>query len=308
MQVKSDSDIPQSVSSSPSGSVNTTSRHKRPCPAFSPGSELQDLKHEILEMLSNWKKEQEERFSKFSSDQKSTLSTLVTELAEVKRQNIDIQKSNNEIEKTMTFISKQYDDMVMDLQSLKKENQAQNDYIQSLELKIQDFKQLSRTSSIEIRNVPPKDNETVLDLSTIIGKVGAVVNLPLIDTQLRDTYRLPGKAGTIRPIIAEFANVQIKNQLLSCLRNYNKNSPNDSRLNTTTIGLPGDRRPVYVAEYLPASSRKLFYQAREFAKQMEYKFCWTSNGSIFIRKEQGSKQILIRSEKTLEGLQLVTNH
>lgn len=305
--VKSDSDIPSSVLNSPSEGVNIQSRHKRPCSAFSPGNEVQDLKQELFGMLSAWKKETEERFTKFSTDQNSTLLKLVTELAELKEQNHAIQKSNAEIEKTVTYISKQYDDIIKDVDLLKKENLAQKEYISNLELKIQDIQQRSRTSSIEIRNIPPINNETAAELSTIIAKVGAAVSMPLDVAQLRDTYRLPGKEGTVRPIIAEFSSVQIKNQLLSNVRNFNKINPNEGRLNTTCIGLHGDRRPVYVAEYLPVSSRKLFYLAREFSKQKGYKYCWTSNGNIFIRKEPGAKQVLIRSEKTLKDLQSVTN-
>ncbi|KAF9415636.1 hypothetical protein HW555_006781 [Spodoptera exigua] len=220
---------------------------------------------------------------------------------------MQIHKSNAEIEKTVTYISKQYDDIIKDVDLLKKENLAQKDYISNLELKIQDIQQRSRTSSIEVRNVPPINNETAADLSTIIAKVGAAVGMPLDVAQLRDTYRLPGKEGTVRPIIAELSSVQIKNQLLSSVRNFNKSNPNEGRLNTTCIGLSDDRRPVYVAEYLPVSSRKLFYLAREFSKQKGYKYCWTSNGNIFIRKEPGAKQVLIRSEKTLKDLQSCRN-
>uniref|UniRef100_A0A2H1W117 SFRICE_025839 n=1 Tax=Spodoptera frugiperda TaxID=7108 RepID=A0A2H1W117_SPOFR len=95
--------------------------------------------------------------------------------------------------------------------------------------------------------------------------------------------------------------------LITSVRDFNKTHPNDDRLNTKCIGLPGDRRPVYVAEYLPATSRKLFYEAREFAKQKGYKFCWTANGNIFLRKTEGVKQVLVKSVETLRNLQLDIN-
>lgn len=150
-------------------------------------------------------------------------------------------------------------------------------------------------------------NESASDLSMIISKVGAAVDMTLNNTELRDAYRLPGKPGTVKPIIAEFVNVQVKNKLITSVRDFNKTHPNDDRLNTKCIGLPGDRRPVYVAEYLPATSRKLFYEAREFAKQKGYKFCWTANGNIFLRKTEGVKQVLVKSVETLRNLQLDIN-
>lgn len=66
--------------------------------------------------------------------------------------------------------------------------------------------------------------------------------------------------------------------------------------------MDGDRRPIYVAEYLPPSSRRLFFAAREFAKLKEFKFCWTNNGNVFLRKNEGDKQILIKTEQTLREL------
>ncbi|KAJ8704308.1 hypothetical protein PYW08_013032 [Mythimna loreyi] len=83
------------------------------------------------------------------------------------------------------------------------------------------------------------------------------------------------------------------------LRLYNKGRGKDDKLNTSVMGMPGDRRPVYIAEHLPPSTKKLFYLAREFANKNAYKFCWISNGNIFLRKVEGDKHILVSPEKSL---------
>ncbi|KAJ8704225.1 hypothetical protein PYW08_012949 [Mythimna loreyi] len=258
-------------------------------------------------MLSTWKKEQEEHLAKLSHEQNTRFSKLVSDIAELKLQNVAIQKSNAEIEKSITFVTEQYDDMFRKIEVLQKESQQQKDHIIDLEMKIRDIQQLTRSSCIEIRNVPAVENESAADLTAIISKVGAAVDLTLCNSELRITYRLRGKPGTVRPIIAEFINVQIKNKLITSVRNFNKTHLNEGRLNTKCIGMPGDRRPVFVAEYLPISSRKLFYEAREFAKQKEFKFCWTVNGNIFLRKTEGAKPVLVRSEQTLRNLKLDIN-
>lgn len=303
-QTSSDSDIPQLISSSPYEDVNITMRHKRPRTTFSPGSELQDFKREIHEMLLNWKTDQETYLAKFCKDQSSTLNKLVSELAEVKAQNQVIQKSNTEIEKSITFINKRYDDMIKQLEALEKDKQTHRQNILNLESKIKDLQRsLSRPSSIEIRNIPSVENETAEQLTTIVNKVSSAIEMPLNNIDLRDVYRLPGKQGTVRPIVAEFNNVQVKNKFLSTARNFNRNHKNEDRLSTLNIGLTGERRPIFVSEYLPASLRKLFFTAKEFAKHGKYEFCWTTNGNIFLRKAVGSKQILIKSEETLRELQ-----
>lgn len=302
IQTRSESDIPQTLSNSPYDNVNISSRCKRPRQDFSPGSELQDFKREILEMLHTWKAEQQEHFSKFSHEQSSSLAKLVSEVNQLKSQNLAIQKSNLEIEKNVSFINKQYDDLMKQIDALQKEKQVYRHCIENLEAKIVDLQQLSRSSCVEFRNVPIKDHESVEDLAAVITKVSTTVNVPLNNNNIRDVYRLPGKPGTARPIIAEFTTVQAKSMLLDSVSSFNKNQPKEARLSTQNVGLPGDRRPIYVGEYLPASSRKLFFAAREFAKLNKFKFCWTANGSILLRKEEGAKRILVKSAQTLRDL------
>lgn len=302
-ELKSDSDISIPVSNSPFENINTQSRqHKRHRAQSSPSDDFRDFKRDILSMLTSWKKDQEERLTKFTNDHNCSLNKLMSEIAELKQQNIAIQKTNSDIEKTISFISMQYDDMVKQINSLEREKQVYRESFKNLETKIKDLQKTTRSSSIEIRNVPPKDKESVLDLYTIIDKVATAVDMKISNNQVRDVYRLPGKTGTPRPIIAEFSNVQTKNQLITCVRNYNKSNPNEKRLNTQYIGMPGDCRPIYVADYLPASSKKLFFLAREFAKTNDFNYCWTANGNIFLRKKEGARQILIKSEQTLQDL------
>ncbi|KAJ8724516.1 hypothetical protein PYW08_001145 [Mythimna loreyi] len=306
-QASSDSDIPQMISSSPiDDDVNITTRHpyKRPRPCCSPGAELFKFKKEIHDMLKTWKADQEAYLTKLCNEQSSSLNKLASDMVELKLQNQAIQKSNTEIEKNISFISQQYDDMLKQVKSLQQENQTYKHSIMNLETKIQDLQRVSRPSSIEIRNVPAVENETASDLTAIINKVGSIVDIKINNSDLRDVFRLPGKPDTIRPIIAEFSNVQSKTQLVSAVRKFNRTHSGDDRLNTRSIGLNGERRPIFISEHLPASSRKLYFAAKEFAKHNKYDYCWSSNGNIFLRKVTGAKHILIRSEQTLKDLEL----
>lgn len=311
VQVSSDSDIPHSLSSSPHGNVNTSSRHKRArdgssspqaeSPRF---NELQGFKHEVLQMLKKWKSEQESHFKKILDGQASSMTKLASDIAELKSQNTSIQKSNMEIEKTVSFISKQYDDILKQMEILKIEKTAYKDSIQTMEAKIQDLQVSSRSSTVEIRNVPPsKEKETLAELTNIVSKIGTAVNVPINSMHIRDIYRLPGKSGSTRPIVTEFTSVQTKLELLTSVRNFNKKSNKEERLSTHILGITGDRCPIYIAEYLPPSTRKLFFAARQFAKLKEFKFCWTNNENVFLRKIEGDKQILVKSEQMLRDME-----
>lgn len=66
--------------------------------------------------------------------------------------------------------------MKKEVESLKREKQQQINYIENLEKKINDLQLKSRTSSIEIRNVPYGAKETTSDLRELVSSVGKITN------------------------------------------------------------------------------------------------------------------------------------
>lgn len=250
--------------------------------------------------------------TKTLTEQTTLMSKLLSEVAQIKKQNTQIQatnteirKSNDEIEKSMCYMNQKFEDLRKEVEVLRKERQEQQKYIESLEQRIIDMQHKSRSSGVELRNVPQENSENHTSLIKTVCSKGKAVGVQIPESELRDIYRVPGKSTspeTPRPIIAEFSRVQTKQTLLAAVRSFNKARGKDQKLNTSLIGLPGKHQPVYVAEQLPASTKKLFYQSREFAKKHKYTYCWISNGNIFLRKQEGDKQILISTEKYLQGL------
>ncbi|KAJ8734532.1 hypothetical protein PYW08_013782 [Mythimna loreyi] len=287
-----------------------TNRNKRPRTEHSPQGQ-----QGVNDSLANWKRDQDARITKLLEDQTTFMSKLFTDISEIKSQNIKIQESNAEIRKTngdiersISFINQQFEDLKREVEDLKKERQEQRKYVECLEKKIIDLQMKSRSSAIEIRNIPQSDMETTAALIKTVCSIGNVVGKPIPETEIRDVYRLPGKstkdtaASTPRPIIAEFTKVQTKQDILSAVRSYNNKKSKENKINSELIGIPGNRRPVYIAEQLSSSSKKLFYLAREFAIKHNFMFCWVSNGNIFLRKQTGDKQIIINSEKCLQNI------
>lgn len=266
---------------------NITTRKRLKPDELCPDSQFEQLKT----MLETWK-----------SDQEAILKKLVRDVGELKAQNQQIKESNLEIEKSINFINKDYEDMRNKIKVIESERQEFLNSITSLEKKIQDMQLSSRTSSIELRNVPAQERESVADLTNLITKVGNAVQFDISPKDIRDVYRLPGKPNTNKSIVAELSTVHMKNDLLTATRNFNKSRTKENKLNTESLGLPGARQPIYVAEYMTPSARKTFFMAREFAKTHNYMFCWYSNGRVFLRKEQGSKHVLVESEFCLNKL------
>ena len=287
-----------------------TNRSKRPREANSPQSETRLTSKSLQEELAAWKTEQNDNMSKFLVEQTSIMSKLASDISDIKTQNAQIQSSNAEIRKSniemiqsIEFMNRRFEDMKKEVEDLRRERQEQHHYIQRLEQKNSDLQRMSRGSGLELRNIPLENTENIDSLTKTVCNIGELVGLCIVESDFRDIYRLPGKpsaSNTSRPIIAEFNTVKTKQALMSAIRSYNKGKGKENKLNTKLLGMPGERKPVYVEEQISAGTKKLFYQAREFAKQNSYKFCWTSNGNIFLRKTEGDKQILINSERCLQ--------
>ncbi|CAH0722431.1 unnamed protein product, partial [Brenthis ino] len=301
-----------------SENVNT-SRNKRPRHNNSPqtgqvsavnsGFNLRDLQ----DTLAEWKTDQDTCISKMLGEQTALITSLITEIKDIKTQNAQIKKSNTEIcnsnaeiVQSISFMNNKFEEMKKEIEELKKERQEQRIYIESLERKINDLQQKTRSSSVEIRNIPQNESETSSSLIQTVCSIGKVVGVHIPPSDFRDIYRLPGKpnnSATPRPIIAEFTTVQTKQKVISSVQSFNKTKKSrDDKMNTEIIGIAGKRQPVYITDKLSPSTKKLFFIAREFAKKNNFKFCWVSNGNIFLRKQVGEKQILVNNEKCLNDI------
>lgn len=68
---------------------------------------------------------------------------------------------------------------------------------------------------------------------------------------------------------------------------------------TAGLGVDSDTHRFYVNERLTRMNRQLFYKAREEALRTRWKYVWTRDGKIFVRKEHGPPRCRIRSDDEL---------
>ena len=251
-----------------------------------------------MSMLTNWKDDQDRRLSEWKRDLDITLSRLVTEVSDLKKECQEIKRTNSEIEKSMAFINQNYEETIQKVVEIEKEKNANTEAIKSLEAQIGDCNFLARQATIELRNVPVTRDENHQTLLATLKGVGKVVEVDVSSKDIRDIYRLPGKPGSVRPIVAEFGCVLSRNEMIAKVRGFNKGKLVTEKLNTQIIGLPGAKLPIYVDEYLPPSQRKLMFETRQFARKHNYS-CWHSHGIIYIRLEPTSRPVIVRSMKCL---------
>ncbi|CAG4932788.1 unnamed protein product [Parnassius apollo] len=242
----------------------------------------------------------EDLFSSFSTKIEKRFAALHVSINQIADQNCDTQKS-------LSFMSEKYDHLFEKLKTMEEERLNDKKTIQTLEDKIELLEKRSRATAVEIRNTPriyQQNNrpESKTDLCDIVKILAKAVNCSLQESDIRDVYRIPSKHETSRPIILDLNSVIKKEALLNAIKEFNRNKGKGEKLNTSHLNLPGTSKPIYVSEALTHKTQKLFFVAREFAKEYNFTYCWTSRGVIYLRKDEKQPYVRVDHEKELQSL------
>lgn len=253
------------------------------------------------ENMSSFKDEIRQMLSDIKDSQNVILNKLVSDIAEIKAQNLKIQQTNLEIEKSMELISAQYENTNKKIDSLEKERKLHVLQISDLEKKLEDIQRSLKSTTVEIRNLPlPSKNDLKPDLKKIVMDTCRVLNVTVHDNDIKTVFDVKGKTGK-STIVVDFTRTTTKLDIVRMAKEFNKKHPNQ-RLDTIHLGLAGAPTPVYISEALTAKGRRLFFLARDLASAAGYKYCWTTNGRVFMRMAVDSPHIEIKSEADLSKL------
>lgn len=212
----------------------------------------------------------------------------------------------NDLSKSVTFMSDQYDKLFVELADYKKmcvenskeilllknENQYLNHEMKKMQTNIRKMEQNALSDSVEIFGVKQLENENV---KHIVMKIGHELRLPCADNEIvlasrRPQSKIGSRSGnTTKPpaIVVKFNNTSVREKWLEKKR---------SGLNSNNIvgGVSGD--PIFINENLCPAVRELFWNARVRAKKCNIKYVWVKNGVVFMRKTDGE------AAKSIQGL------
>ncbi|XP_041982913.1 uncharacterized protein LOC121735968 [Aricia agestis] len=233
-------------------------------------------------------------FTKFSKDQEKRFDDLIDKI-----NNIILQ--NNELKESVQLMSNKHDELLVRISTLENERKEDKKQIQQLQESLENLERKSRACGIEIRNVPKTSGETKETLNNLVSTVGKALNVNINDSHIRDVFRINSKDNT-NPIIVELDTVQRKNIFIEGVKNFNRNKTKTDKLNSAHLGLQQPAQPIYISETLTAKTQKLYALARAFRKNYDYKFCWTTNGYVYLRNRIGERPIRVFSEKDLDNL------
>lgn len=258
--------------------LNITKRQKRSFREFSDNSDQYIT--EIKSMISELKTQQEEKFESL----RSSVNALITQ--------------DQEFRKSVAFMSKQYDDMISKINGLEKENSEYKKQVKTLEGRLEILERNSRSSTIEVRNVPKQPNENKQSMINIVKSVGIILcpETPIIDLEVKEIYRSKSES-----LVIDFINTNRKESVLAAYKKYNKSrrANKEPQLHAQHLNMPGATKPIFISEVLTSKAGRLHFLARQLVKNKKLAYTWTSFGKVYVKKEDGQAPIRIEDETEL---------
>lgn len=156
-------------------------------------------------------------------------------------------------------------------------------------------------NEIEVQGINEHANENLFHIMKVAAtKIGIDLN----ESDVDDISRVgPGRGAgkqlsgpsLPRPVVLRFVRHMKRQEFLKAAK---------SRRNITTddIEVAGQKNKLFFNERLTKENRWLFRQARQEKSIQGYKYCWTSNGHIFIRKRKGGPAIAIQGVVDLDRI------
>lgn len=245
-----------------------------------------DLSQEMKLLLVELEKNQDKRFNKLN---------LAIEANS--RQNTELLAQNTNLEKLMLEYKNECIELkkkVITLESACADSQSK---INKLEDQIEEMQRFQKRNMVEIRKAPKEDDE---NLQKIVSTLMETLNLESTTDAIKEIYRR-GKDNA--PIIMELSDSQLKPKILNAVRAYNKDNP-ENKLSSEQLGIKSKTTPIYISELLTTKSKALLHAAKQVATQGGYKYCWSTNGKILLRKDVGLPAQRITTFEQLEQLKL----
>lgn len=173
--------------------------------------------------------------------------------------------------------------------------------ISKLQNRLITVEKISRDLNLEIHEVPESKSE---DLVALFKKLCECLQVAVCDGDIkmcRRVAKMNSDSKRPRNILVTLSSQRLRDELLSATTRFNKAHPND-KLSLSDMGFTNSKSRVFLAEHLSPEAKELHSMARKFCKDKNFKFVWVRFGQVYIRKDEKSPAVLIKSSETFVNL------
>lgn len=234
---------------------------------------------------------------------------IQAETQAMKQEFEELRKRMMNIEKSQEFVAAKYDETIEALQSLKKQistseteinRQAEemssiHDNIEECYTLIDEVQQYSRRDCLEISGIPKLTND---DPKQLVTELSALTGVVIQDGDISTAHRLPDTKNNKNRIIVKFVKRDKKDELYSKRRQLVGKSTKD--LPSVFAVDQESKSRIYINESLTSYRRKLLGKINQFKKENGFKFLWTNNGKIMLKKHDTAKSFGFTNEMDFE--------
>ena len=227
----------------------------------------------------------------------------------------DLNKRLDEFEKTLSFFSKQYDQLIKITHTTKKQMQQieskiedqgktitglKNDYDNMVA--IDEIQQYQRRDCLEITGIPTLPNDKP---KNIVMELGATLGVLLNENDISTAHRLPPTRKIQDRIIVKFVRRDIREEIYKKRKVLNGKLTDCLPSVNAEIGKSiSQPTKIFINESLTAYRKRLFGKIHDYRRQHNYKFIWTANWKILLRQTESSP---VNSFTTEEEFQRFTS-
>lgn len=217
-------------------------------------------------------------------------------LKEIKEEIIDCKRSMDFISNNFETFKEEIVKMNENQNLLNKENERLNNDIKNIKRQmerfeevIEDFEYDKIKDTIELSMVQGEENE---NLDELMLKIFTVSEVQLGKANIKKVYRKKSKRNGVQGDVVLKPDSSVnKVKLLKAIKN--------KRLTNKQIGFVKNPNSIFAKEMLTRLGKDLYYKSLSFKKANNWKFIWTNEGRIFLRKAEGEKYFKINSEQDL---------
>lgn len=213
-----------------------------------------------------------------------------------------VREGQNDIVRSISFLDEKYEEMKEKTQKLERENKelkvanrALEEKMTNMAQQVLDLDQYHRRVNLELAGVPEEKEEKAEEIALAIAKkVAPTVTAADIDIAHRLGARKPNQRP--RPIIVRFTNRRARNAVYDGRKKLKGTTSKDLGLSQRS------NNRIFINENLVNSTKELLGMVNVARKEAGYRFLWTHNGRIYVKKNEKEAPITVHSKEDLAKL------
>lgn len=218
----------------------------------------------------------------------------------------EIRVELRDFQKSLSFNSDKLDDVLKKMETLQnamnsikakqknieEENKELKKKMRELEIEADERDQYSRNRNVQIDGIPHQKDE---NLEELVKEIGNKIEVTIDNNDIDVVHRIPTfSKNSVEPIVVQFVTRKIRDNVIKKAK--------INKITTKDINMNGPDKAIFINDHLTRKRKDILHEAKKKKIELNFKYVWSKGGKIYMRKDDSSNVIQLRS---LEDLALV---